>query len=110
MSHDTRSVGIFTLAQAFPCGPGSSCCGPIGQPEEEIGAIKAAIEQLGVQVHVHDVSDQRLAQSYPTVFRLLASFGPGAVPILTVGDEVVCMGRSDVEEIVKTVEEKIIAV
>ena len=107
MSENRHTVGIFTMPQDFPCGVGSSCCGPVGQSEEEIAALKAAIEGLGAEVEVHDVTKTEVLQKYLNVSRLLRSFGWGIVPILTVEEEVICMGSGRVEEAVKYVAKKL---
>ena len=110
MSQNRRAVGIFTMPQEFPCGNDSTCCGPVGQTEEEIAALEAAIERLGVEVEVHDVNSPEVAQKHPNVLQLLRSFGRDIVPILTVGGEVVCVGRPSIEEAVRAVEEKLLSV
>ena len=110
MATKKATVGIFTIPQQFPCGPGSSCCGPVGQTEEEVATLKAAIERLGVDVQVHDATNAEVVRRHPKVAQLLGSFGAAAVPIVTVGDQVVCMGRSTVAETVKAVEGKVAAV
>lgn len=34
MNKNDKVAKNFTMKQQFPCGPQSSCCGPIGQREE----------------------------------------------------------------------------
>ena len=109
MSEDKRIVRIFTMPQEFPCGEGSTCCGPTGQTEEEIAALKAALEGLGVEVEVHNVKNVEVLNEHPNVFKLLRTFGMGAVPILAIGDEIVGMSVVSVEEAVKAVQEKLIS-
>ncbi|NPV71141.1 MAG: hypothetical protein HPY55_10945 [Firmicutes bacterium] len=50
MSTSSRTVRVFTMPQQFPCGPRSSCCGPIGQSEEEVNNIRSAIGQAVLAV------------------------------------------------------------
>ena len=50
MSDKKKEVKIFTMEQQFPCGPKSSCCGPIGQSEQEVTSLKTAIEKLDLEV------------------------------------------------------------
>ena len=88
-----KIVKIFTMEQQFPCGLESSCCGPIGQSEEEVTSLKSAIEKLGVDVEIYDIQKAKSLQEHPYVLRLLSAFGYGAIPIITVGDEVVQLGR-----------------
>lgn len=60
MTTNDKTVRIFIMPQQFPCGPQSSCCGPIGQTEEEIQAIKTTIEsELGCRVEVLNVMKRR---------------------------------------------------
>ena len=104
---DPKKVKIFTLEQQFPCGPKSSCCGPIGQSEQEVMALKGAIQELGVDVEVYDMKKIDNLQNHPQVFKLFRTFGPGAIPVITVGDEVACMGQSGINEIVSAIKGKL---
>lgn len=93
--------------QQFPCGPQSSCCGSIGQTEQEIENLKAKInEELDYKVEVFDVTNPDIIRNYEQVFQLLASTGPGALPILTIGDDIVSMGRAAPSIEVETIREK----
>ena len=90
---DNHAIKIFTMLQEFPCGVGSSCCGPIGQTEEEINAFKTGLEQqLNVKVETFDVKDGKVMRDHRQILGLLRSFGWGVLPIVTVGDEIVSMG------------------
>ena len=100
-------VKIFTLEQQFPCGPQSSCCGPIGQSEEEIMSLKSAVEKLGVDVEIYDVQKMKNLQEYPRFFKLFRSFGPQAIPVITVGDDVACMGQSKEDEVISAIKSKL---
>lgn len=57
MNDNESTVKIFTMKQEFPCGPRSTCCGPVGQTEEEISELENAIEWLDLKVEVFDVPD-----------------------------------------------------
>lgn len=107
MDKNSKVVKIFTLEQQFPCGQGASCCGPIGQSEQEINSLKTDIEKLGVNVEIHNVQKTKIIQEYPQVFKLIRTFGPQAVPVITVGDEVACIGQSDINEVVSSIKSKI---
>lgn len=100
-------VKIFTVEQQFPCGPQSSCCGPIGQSEEEVIALKNAVEKLDVNVEIYDVQKLKNIQEYPQVLKLLRSFGPQAIPVITVGDNVACMGQSKEGEVISAIKSKL---
>ncbi|MCM8786830.1 MAG: hypothetical protein NC935_02120 [Candidatus Omnitrophica bacterium] len=102
-----KTIKIFTLEQQFPCGPQSSCCGPIGQSEQEVMALKNAIEKLGLQVEIYDVQKFKNLQEHPQVFKLFRTFGPQAIPIITVGNDVACMGKSEISETVAAIKSKL---
>jgi len=104
---DQKIVKIFTMKQQFPCGPQSSCCGPIGQSEEEIISLKKAIEKLGIYVEIYDIQEMKNLQENPQVFKLFRTFGPLAIPVISVGDEVACMGQSGTNEIISAIKGKL---
>ena len=105
--NNKKIAKIFTLKQEFPCGPKSSCCGPIGQSEQEVSSLKSAIEKLGLEVEVYDIQRMKNLQDSPQVFKLLRTFGPLAIPMITVGDEVASMGQSEISETVSAVKSKL---
>lgn len=107
MSGDRPIVGVFTMPQEFPCGKDSTCCGPIGQSDEEVAALKASIEELGAAVEVHNVEKLEVVRSHSSVAKLLRTFGMGVVPILAVGGEVIGMGFPSAGEAVKAVQDKL---
>ncbi|MHB8281088.1 MAG: hypothetical protein ACYDIA_26145 [Candidatus Humimicrobiaceae bacterium] len=94
MNEKNKVIKIFTMKQEFPCGPQSSCCGPVGQTEEEISELKNAIDGLGLKVEVFDVSNFKDELLYPKVLDVLEKFGWGAIPVITVDDELACIGQS----------------
>ncbi|MCJ7645505.1 hypothetical protein MUO65_01155 [bacterium] len=107
MSNNNKVVKIFTVPLQFPCGPQSSCCGPIGQSEEDVKKLSDAIRNFGVEVEVHNIMEDGFDRRFPSVANLLGSFGPGIVPILAIGDEVISMGTLTPEEAVQAVKEKL---
>ena len=107
MSEDKPVVGIFTMPQEFPCGKDATCCGPIGQSDEEVAALRASIQELGATVEVHNVKEPEVIQEHPHVSKLLRTFGMGVVPILAVGDEVVGMAFPSADEAVEAVRDKL---
>ena len=108
MSDNKKEVKIFTMEQQFPCGPQASCCGPTGQSEQEVMALKNAIEKLGLEVEVCDIQKMKNLLENPRVFKLFSTFGPQAIPLITVADEVVCIGRSfGIEETISAIKSKI---
>lgn len=103
MSDKKKEVKIFTMEQQFPCGPKSSCCGPVGQSEQEVTALKNAIEKLGFAVEVCDVQKMKNLKENPRVFKLFSTFGPKAIPVITVGDEVASMGQSEISDTISAI-------
>lgn len=104
---EQRKVRIFTAPLQFPCGPGSTCCGPIGQSEDDVKKFSDAIINLNVAVEVYNIMEDGFAGRFPIVANLLGSFGPGIVPILAIGDEVISMGTPTPEEAVQAVKERL---
>ncbi|MCX6382936.1 MAG: ParB/RepB/Spo0J family partition protein [Actinobacteria bacterium] len=94
MIEEEKVIKIFTMKQEFPCGPQASCCGPIGQTEEEISELKNAIEGFGLKVEVFDVSNFKDELLYPKVTEILKNFGLEYVPVITVNDELACIGQT----------------
>jgi hypothetical protein len=105
--NNKKIAKIFTLEQQFPCGPNSSCCGPIGQSEQEATALKNAIQKLGVDVEIYDVQKIKNLQEHPQVFKLFRTFGSQAIPVITVDNEIACMGQSEVSETVSAIKSKL---
>lgn len=108
MTDKNKIVKIFMMPQQFPCGPQSSCCGPTGQAEEEIQGLKEAIStELGCKVEVVNVIEKSQMKNYFSIIHLIGSFGPMALPIITLNDEVVSMGKSIPDEVIPAIREKI---
>lgn len=107
MQTNNKIAKIFTMEQQFPCGPQSSCCGPIGQSKEEITALKNAIEKLGLEVEVYDVQNTKNLRDNLHVLKLLRTFGPQALPIITVRDDIACIGQSETSEVISAIKSKL---
>lgn len=107
MNNDHKVIKIFTMKQQFPCGPQASCCGPVGQSSEEVETLKKGIEGLGRNVEIYDIAKIGDPRENQQVFKLLRTFGPKAIPIITVGEEVACIGQSDISEIISAIKGKL---
>lgn len=107
MNNKSKVARIFTLEQQFPCGPKSSCCGPVGQSQQEVTELKNAIEKLGLEVEIYDVQKMKNLQENPQVFKLFRTFGPQAIPIITVGNDVACMGKSEISQTLAAIKSKL---
>lgn len=101
---DKRVIHIFTMPQETPCGPESSCCGPIGQTEEEVQALTQGIEEkLALPVRVFNVRDGADMKDNRKILSVLRSFGWGVLPIITVDAEVVSMGPATPDQAVEAI-------
>jgi len=97
-------VTLVTMPQEFPCGENSTCCGPLGQTEEEVTALKEALEtQLGVAVEVVNAQDGIQMRHRRSVAAVLRAFGFFCLPILAVGEEVVAIGAAEPSQAVEAV-------
>ncbi len=106
--NSNKTLRIFMLPREFPCGEQSSCCGPIGQSEEEIESLKSSIEnQLDYKVEVLNVKDDDVMKNHAQVVKLFRSLGPTALPILSLGDEVVSMAEIAPEKAIAAIREKV---
>lgn len=102
-------VRIYYLPQSFPCGPGSACCGPVGQSAEELDSYVAALQTAapGIEPELIDASAKlNLGRDLPAI-KLLNAFGAAASGIFTVGSEVVSMGPPAMAELVGLVRAKL---
>lgn len=103
-----RKINIFMTAIQYPCGEGSSCCGPVGQKHEEIIELKnAIINKFGCDVDIYDVKAEKGIKNFAQVTKLMRIFGVGALPFVTIDDEIVSMGTMKQEDIIKLLSDKI---
>jgi hypothetical protein len=102
-------VRIYYLPQSFPCGPQSSCCGPIGQSEEELRHYILEIEQgvPGIAVETVDLSQRTRLGRDLAALKLYNTFGAAACPIIAVDGDVVSMGPPLMAEVVELVKRKL---
>ncbi len=109
MSDNNKNVRLYFAPQSFPCGPDSSCCGPVGQAQEELEQwaqqIKAALPE--VTVDFIDVTKPLRLDRDGAVIRLLNSFGLQACPIFAVGREIVSMGPPVTDELIPLIAAKL---
>ncbi len=108
----TLQIKIYMLPLEYPCGPESSCCGPVGQSQEEVEALKKAMEAelSGAEVEVIDAGDRKIVEEQTeggAVKQLLSSFGAQALPIIALNGEVACMGSLSSQEAVVAIREKL---
>lgn len=102
MVDQDKKVRIYTMPQEMPCGPASSCCGPIGQTDEEIAQLRGGLEQMvpGVGVEVVNIRQQKLSlQRDAAALKVIQAFGPAALPVLAVDGQVVSLGAPKLPEL-----------
>jgi hypothetical protein len=76
--------------------------------EEEVQELKGALERaLGCPVEVINVKDGKQMRNYLQVVRLVHAFGPAAVPIVALNDEVISLGRATPEQAVAALRERL---
>jgi len=103
-----RTVRIYWLPLQFPCGPDSDCCGPVGQSEDDVRALKETIErELGCKVETRNILEEQDMKDSLPIGHLIGSFGPMCLPILTVDDEIVSLGSPTPELAVSALRPKI---
>jgi hypothetical protein len=108
MSTQPKTIRIFYMPQQFPCGPESSCCGPVGQSYEEIQTLKAALEkEFDATVDLRNAMNGSDMKEHLQVLRLIRSLGPMALPVVMIGEEAVSVGSSAPEEVIAAIKEKI---
>jgi hypothetical protein len=101
-----KTIRILMMPQEFPCGEQSSCCGPVGQSEEEIQSLKSSIEkELGYEVEVLNVNNDGDMRGHARIAQLFRSFGRAALPIVALEDEIVSMGDCTPEKVVAAIRE-----
>ncbi len=106
MSGNTKTAKIYMMPIEYPCGPQSSCCGPIGQSDEMIQGLRNAIEkELNLTVEVINV--RRIKISDVPVIRLLKTFGPMALPIIALNSKIVSMGTLTPEQAIQVIKENL---
>ena len=107
MTDKKMTVRIFMMPEEFPCGKDSTCCGSVGQSEEEIETLRTAIEkELGCEVQVINTKSENVTENHPSVAQLMGSFGQKALPVITLDGQVVSMGSPKADEAVSALRGK----
>ncbi|UCD56432.1 MAG: hypothetical protein JSV16_11420, partial [Candidatus Hydrogenedentota bacterium] len=104
-----KTIRLLMMPQEFPCGEQSSCCGPVGQSEEEIQSLKSSIEkELGYEVEVLNVNNDGDMRDHARIAQLFQTFGRASLPIVALEDEVVSMGDCTPGKVVAAIRENAI--
>jgi hypothetical protein len=102
-----HKVSIFSMPQEFPCGADSTCCGAIGQTDEQLHMLKNGLETaLGISVDTFNVKNGADMKAHRKILELIRSFGWSIIPIITVDEEVVSMGAPTVQQAIDLVKSK----
>lgn len=110
MSDQERAtVRIYFVPQTFPCGPDSSCCGPVGQTEEELQSLASDVAAAlpAAQLEVIDAGGKLQMGRDLSVMKLLNTFGAAACPIISINGEVVSMGPPNMSELTELLKTKL---
>lgn len=109
MSETNSTIRLYYVPQSFPCGPQSSCCGPVGQSEEELRHYVMQLEASlpGIKVQTIDMSQKLNLGRDLAAIKLLNTFGAAASPIVVVDSDVVSMGPPSVPELIQALKAKL---
>lgn len=102
MSQNLKTIRIYTMPQEMPCGPASSCCGPIGQTETELAQMRREIELTvpGTAIEVINIRQQKLrVPRDEAALKVIQLFGPAALPVIAVDGEVVSIGPAEPDQL-----------
>ncbi|MCM8818876.1 MAG: arsenic metallochaperone ArsD family protein [Candidatus Omnitrophica bacterium] len=99
MEKNGEVLKIFTIPQRFPCGPASSCCGPIGLTEEEVNfLVNTARKVFPGEIKVFNLLEEEVQMNNKQVVSLVSSLGWGCLPIISLDDKIVSIGMPSSEE------------
>jgi len=102
----SKKVRIFTIEQQFPCDCNSTCCGPTGQSEQEIMALKIAIEKLAIEVEVYDIKKIKNVNNYPEFLSCLRRLVRSSPYNYYRRGDCLCW-KSDINETISAIKEKL---
>ncbi len=92
-------VKIFMIPQQFPCGPQSSCCGPIGLSDDEVNWLTNTIKKrYNVDIEVLNLLDKEVQKNNREVVSLVRALGWGCLPIISVDEKIVAVGMPTSED------------
>lgn len=100
---------LYYAPQMFPCGAGSSCCGPVGQSEEEVREYVTLLAGAfpGLDVRVRNIRDRKefLPERDGAVMNLFGSYGWSVSPVVSVNGDIVSMGPpTDTNHLLRLIE------
>ncbi|MCM8766781.1 MAG: arsenic metallochaperone ArsD family protein [Candidatus Omnitrophica bacterium] len=104
MEKNGKVLKIFTIPQTFPCGPRSSCCGPIGLSDEEVNfLVNTAKKVFTGEIKVFNLMEEEVQINNKQVVSLVSSLGWGCLPIISLDDKIISLGMpSSEQELIET--------
>lgn len=111
MNNPNIVLRLYYVPQSFPCGPQSSCCGPVGQSEEELQEYVAQLKTHvpGVEVQTIKVTEKLDVRRDHAVLKLLNTFGGMACPIFALDGEVLSIGPPAMAELIEMLKARLAA-
>lgn len=89
----SKKIDIYMTTIQYPCGEGSSCCGPVGQKTEDIIDLKNAIEEhYDCSINIVNIGNEKIMKDHKQIVKYISMFGLGVLPFITVDDDIVSMG------------------
>lgn len=101
---EQKTIKIFTVPQQFPCGPKSSCCGPIGLTEDEVNSLVNTVKKLfSGEIKVFNLMEKEIQKNNRETVSLVSSLGWGCLPIISLDSKIVSVGKpSSDKELLET--------
>lgn len=99
MENNSQVLKIFMIPQQFPCGVNSSCCGPIGLAEEEVNfLVNTAKKIFPGEIKVMNLLEKNIQKNNRNILALISSLGWGCLPIISLNDKIITIGKPTTEE------------
>lgn len=94
-----KVLKIFTVPKQFPCGPQSSCCGPIGLSEDEVNSLVNVVKKVfDGEIKVFNLMEKDVQKDNKQVVSLVVSLGWGCLPIISLDNKIISVGRPSNEQ------------
>lgn len=109
MDKNDKVLKIFTVPQQFPCGPQSSCCGPIGLTEEEVNSLVKSVKKVfDGDIEVFNLLEPQIQKNNREVVSLVSSLGWGCLPIISLDSKIISVGKpSSDKELLETLKSQL---
>jgi len=109
MNDATTRILLYYAPLSFPCGAQSTCCGPVGQTEDELRGYVAELSRSfpDVPVTLIDTSQKLRLPRDGAALKLISSFGRSVCPIFAVNGDVISMGPPAMPELLALLRDKL---